>query len=163
MSDTVYIDIQKDDNSYYIQTDKITSLFNPIIIRGEILKLGTTSLSGRVYSKSMFEQQVNLLQNATLQRRFFGYIVKSIDDYIKNDCFFNLNKVSHVITKLYIEDSNLMIEMEILPTHAGNIIRRKIRNNEKINLCLWNYGNVDLNNNVTDFEIITVVFDGIDY
>lgn len=163
MNGTVYIDIQKDDNSYYIQTDKIISLYVPIIIRGEILKLETISLSGHKYSKSIFEKQVNLLQKSIRERRFLGFIVKSLDDFIENDCFFKLNTMSHIINKLYIEDSSLMIQMEILPTRAGNIIRRKIRKNEKITVCLWNYGNVDLNNNVTDFEIITAVFDGIDY
>jgi hypothetical protein len=67
----------------------------------------------------------------------------------------NLERVSHVITEMYMDGPNGVGKLRILPTPMGNIARTLLENGVKLGVSSRGSGNVD-NGNVSDFEMVTV-------
>lgn len=68
----------------------------------------------------------------------------------------NLDRVSHMITSMWMDGNNGMGKLKILPTPMGNIIRTLIDSGVKLGVSSRGSGNVDYNGNVSDFNIVTV-------
>ena len=68
----------------------------------------------------------------------------------------NLDRVSHLITQMWMEGPNGMGKLKILPTPKGNIIRTLIEADVKLGVSSRGVGNVDDRGEVSGFEIITV-------
>lgn len=94
--------------------------------------------------------------------------VKSIEERIKSgvsvlgeadhpdDLNINLDRVSHVITNMWMNGSDGYGKLKILPTPMGNICKTLIESGCKIGVSSRGSGNVDDRGYVSDFEIITV-------
>lgn len=67
----------------------------------------------------------------------------------------NLDRVSHMITEMYMEGNNGCGKLKILPTPMGNIARILLENGGKLGVSSRGSGNVE-NGNVSDFEIVTI-------
>ena len=73
------------------------------------------------------------------------------------DLKINLDRVSHVITSMWMEGSNGFGKLKILPTPMGNIIRSILESGVKLGVSSRGSGNVnESSGQVSDFEIITV-------
>lgn len=73
------------------------------------------------------------------------------------DLKINLDRVSHVITGMWLEGANGYGKLKILPTPMGNIIRSILESNVKLGVSSRGSGNVNESTGyVSDFEIITV-------
>ena len=73
------------------------------------------------------------------------------------DLKINLDRVSHVITSMWMEGANGLGKLKILPTPMGNIIRSILESNVKLGVSSRGSGNVNESTGyVSDFEIITV-------
>jgi hypothetical protein len=73
------------------------------------------------------------------------------------DLKINLDRVSHVITSMWMEGANGFGKLKILPTPMGNIIRSILESNVKLGVSSRGSGNVNESTGfVSDFEIITV-------
>ena len=68
----------------------------------------------------------------------------------------NLDRVSHLITQMWMDGPNGMGKLKILPTPKGNIIRTLIEADVKLGVSSRGVGNVDDKGEVSGFEIITV-------
>lgn len=68
----------------------------------------------------------------------------------------NLDRVSHMITEMWMDGSSGMGKLKILPTPMGNIIRTFIESDVKLGVSSRGVGNVDEKGHVSSFEIITV-------
>lgn len=68
----------------------------------------------------------------------------------------NLDRVSHLITKMWMDGSNGMGTLKIIPTPMGQLIRTFIEANVKLGVSSRGVGNVDDRGEVSGFEIITV-------
>lgn len=68
----------------------------------------------------------------------------------------NLDRVSHMVTEMWMEDNKGMGKLKILPTPMGNIIRIMLENGVKLGVSSRGSGNVDSTGTVEDFEIVTV-------
>lgn len=68
----------------------------------------------------------------------------------------NLDRVSHLITKMWMEGSNGMGTLKIIPTPMGSLIRTLIEAGVKLGVSSRGVGNVDDRGEVSGFEIITV-------
>ena len=68
----------------------------------------------------------------------------------------NLDRVSHIITKMWMDSTNGMGKLQILPTPKGNIVRTLIEAGVKLGVSSRGVGNVDDRGEVSGFEIITV-------
>lgn len=68
----------------------------------------------------------------------------------------NLDRVSHLITEMWMEGSNGMGKLKIIPTPMGQLIRTLIEAGVKLGVSSRGVGNVDDHGEVSGFEIITV-------
>jgi hypothetical protein len=68
----------------------------------------------------------------------------------------NLDRVSHVITKMWMEGSNGYGKLKILPTPMGQLIKVMLESGVKLGVSSRGSGEVDHNGEVKGFEIITV-------
>jgi hypothetical protein len=68
----------------------------------------------------------------------------------------NLDRVSHVIEKMWMNGSDGYGRLKILPTPMGNICKTLLENGVKLGVSSRGSGNVTDNGNVSDFEIQTV-------
>jgi hypothetical protein len=68
----------------------------------------------------------------------------------------NLDRVSHMITKMWMDGPAGMGKLKILPTPMGNIVRALIESDVKLGVSSRGVGNVDDRGEVSGFEIITV-------
>jgi hypothetical protein len=85
-----------------------------------------------------------------------GYSVLGEVDH-PDDLKVNLDRVSHMITQMWMEGPNGYGKMKILPTPMGNLIRTMLESGVKLGVSSRGSGNVDdYSGKVSDFEIITV-------
>jgi len=73
------------------------------------------------------------------------------------DLKINLDRVSHVITGMWMEGANGFGKLKVLPTPMGNIIKAILESGCKLGVSSRGSGNVnESTGQVSDFEIITV-------
>jgi hypothetical protein len=118
-----------------------------IFIQGDIL-----NQNQRIYPVSEIRKAVDSL-NALIENNIsiFGEA-----DH-PNDLKINLDRVSHVITQMWMEGSDGYGKLKVLPTPMGNIIKAILESGCKLGVSSRGSGNVnESNGRVDSFEIITV-------
>jgi hypothetical protein len=99
-----------------------------------------------------------------------GKAVKTLNDQIQNgysvlgevdhpdDLKINLDRVSHMITNMWMDGPNGYGKLKVLPTPMGQLIRTMLESGVKLGVSSRGSGNVkdDGSGEVSDFEIITV-------
>lgn len=123
-----------------------------LYLKGIAIQGGIRNANGRVYPVDEIERAVKTL-NDQIQN---GYSVLGEVDH-PDDLKVNLDRVSHMITQMWMEGPNGYGKMKILPTPMGNLIRTMLESGVKLGVSSRGSGNVnDANGQVSDFEIITV-------
>ena len=123
-----------------------------LYLKGIAIQGGIRNANGRVYPVDEIERAVKTL-NDQLQN---GYSVLGEVDH-PDDLKVNLDRVSHMITQMWMDGPNGYGKMKILPTPMGNLIRTMLESGVKLGVSSRGSGNVDdLSGRVSDFEIITV-------
>jgi hypothetical protein len=123
-----------------------------LYLKGIAIQGGIRNANGRVYPVDEIERAVKTL-NDQVQN---GYSVLGEVDH-PDDLKVNLDRVSHMITQMWMEGPNGYGKMKILPTPMGNLIRTMLESGVKLGVSSRGSGNVDdLSGKVSDFEIITV-------
>jgi hypothetical protein len=85
-----------------------------------------------------------------------GYSVLGEVDH-PDDLQVNLDRVSHMITEMWMEGTNGFGKMKVLPTPMGNIVQSMIQAGVKLGVSSRGSGEVnESNGNVSGFEIVTV-------
>tara|TARA_S200002703_G_scaffold96625_2_gene83491 strand:+ start:427 stop:1053 length:627 start_codon:yes stop_codon:yes gene_type:complete len=73
------------------------------------------------------------------------------------DLKINLDRVSHMLTNMYMEGNNGYGKLKILPTPMGKLVETMLQSGVKLGVSSRGSGNVDEGTgNVSDFDIITV-------
>ena len=67
-----------------------------------------------------------------------------------------LDRVSHKITKMWMEGSDGLGKLQIIPTTLGNLVTTLIEAEVRLGVSSRGSGNVDHRGYVSDFEIVTV-------
>jgi hypothetical protein len=123
-----------------------------LYLKGIAIQGGIRNANGRVYPVDEIERAVKTL-NDQLQN---GYSVLGEVDH-PDDLKVNLDRVSHMITQMWMEGPNGYGKMKVLPTPMGNLIRTMLESGVKLGVSSRGSGNVDdLSGRVSEFEIITV-------
>jgi len=123
-----------------------------LYLKGIAIQGGIRNANGRVYPVDEIERAVKTL-NDQIQN---GYSVLGEVDH-PDDLKVNLDRVSHMITQMWMEGPNGYGKMKILPTPMGNLIRTMLESGVKLGVSSRGSGNVDdLSGRVSEFEIITV-------
>lgn len=86
-----------------------------------------------------------------------GYSVLGEVDH-PDDLRINLDRVSHMITEMWMEGSDGYGKLKILPTPMGQLVETMLKSGVKLGVSSRGSGNVreDGSGQVSDFEIITV-------
>jgi len=123
-----------------------------LYLKGIAIQGGIRNANQRVYPVDEIERAVKTL-NDQIQS---GYSVLGEVDH-PDDLKVNLDRVSHMITQMWMEGPNGYGKMKILPTPMGNLIRTMLESGVKLGVSSRGSGNVDeMSGKVSDFEIITV-------
>ena len=72
------------------------------------------------------------------------------------DLRINLDRVSHMITKMWMDGPNGYGKLKIIPTPMGQLIETMLTSGVKLGVSSRGSGEVDESGNVQGFEIITV-------
>lgn len=73
-----------------------------------------------------------------------------------DDLQVNLDRVSHIIEKMWMNGNDGYGKLKLLPTPMGNICKTLLDNGVKLGVSSRGSGNVGDNGNVSEFEIVTV-------
>ena len=121
-------------------------------LKGIAIQGGIRNANQRIYPVDEIERAVKTL-NDQIQN---GYSVLGEVDH-PDDLKVNLDRVSHMITNMWMEGPNGYGKFKILPTPMGNLIRTMLEAGVKLGVSSRGSGNVDDGSGkVSDFEIITV-------
>ena len=121
-------------------------------LKGICIQGGIRNANQRVYPVSEIGNAVKTL-NDQIQN---GYSVLGEVDH-PDDLKVNLDRVSHMITDMWMDGPNGYGKMKILPTPMGNLIKTMLESGVKLGVSSRGSGNVnDGSGEVSDFEIITV-------
>ena len=120
---------------------------------GICIQGGIRNANQRVYPVQEIDKAVKTL-NDQIQN---GYSVLGEVDH-PDDLKINLDRVSHMITNMWMEGPNGYGKLKILPTPMGQLIRTMLESGVKLGVSSRGSGNVkeDGSGEVSDFEIITV-------
>ncbi len=119
---------------------------NGICIQGDI-----RNANQRVYSSQEIGRAVKTLN----EQISGGYSVLGEVDH-PQDLKINLDRVSHMITKMWMDGPNGYGKLKILPTPMGQLIQTMSESGVKLGVSSRGSGEVDGSGNVRGFEIITV-------
>ena len=119
---------------------------NGICIQGDIL-----NANQRVYSSQEIGRAVKTLN----EQISGGYSVCGELDH-PQDLKINLDRVSHMITKMWMDGPNGYGKLKIIPTPMGQLVSTMLESGVKLGVSSRGSGEVDGSGNVQGFEIITV-------
>tara|TARA_B100000941_G_C28507906_1_gene558635 strand:- start:2538 stop:3176 length:639 start_codon:yes stop_codon:yes gene_type:complete len=105
----------------------------------------------RVYPVSEISKAVKVIQ----EKIESGYSVLGEADH-PDDLQVNLDRVSHMIEKMWMDGQDGYGRLKLLPTPMGNICKTLLENGVKLGVSSRGSGNVTEAGNVSDFEIQTV-------
>ena len=117
-----------------------------ICIQGDI-----RNANQRVYSSKEIDRAVKTLN----EQISGGYSVLGEVDH-PQDLRINLDRVSHMITKMWMDGPNGYGKLKMLPTPMGQIVSSMLESGVKLGVSSRGSGEVDGSGNVEGFEIITV-------
>ncbi len=119
---------------------------NGICIQGDI-----RNANQRVYSSQEIGKAVKTLNEQIAG----GYSVLGEVDH-PQDLKINLDRVSHMITKMWMDGPNGYGKLKLIPTPMGQLVTTMLQSGVKLGVSSRGSGEVDSNGNVQGFEIITV-------
>lgn len=119
---------------------------NGICIQGDI-----RNQNQRIYSSSEISRAVKTVTELMAG----GYSCLGEVDH-PADLRINLDRVSHMITKMWMDGPNGYGKLKILPTPMGQLVATMLESGVKLGVSSRGSGEVDESGNVHGFEIITV-------
>src|SRR5210317_669767 len=124
-----------------------------LYMKGICIQGGIKNANQRVYPVQEIAKATKTLNDQISS----GYSVLGEVDH-PDDLKINLDRVSHMITEMWMDGPNGYGKMKILPTPMGQLVKTMIQSGVKLGVSSRGSGNVseDGNGEVSDFEIITV-------
>jgi len=123
-----------------------------LYMKGIFIQGGVKNANERVYPVSEIESAVETLNKQILE----GYSVLGEVDH-PDDLKINLDRVSHMITQMWMDGANGFGKLKILPTPMGQLVSTMLESGVKLGVSSRGSGNVnDMDGRVSDFEIVTV-------
>jgi len=123
-----------------------------LYMRGIFIQGGVRNANQRIYPTREIERAVKTI-NETLEK---GYSVGGELSH-PADLAINPDRISHMITEMWMDGNNGYGKLKILPTPTGQIVKTLIESGFKLGVSSRGSGNVsESTGEVSDFEIITV-------
>lgn len=136
-----------------VETTENDSGSKDLYLKGICIQGGVRNANQRVYPVTEISRAVNTL-NDQIQG---GYSVLGEVDHPEG-LNINLDRVSHMITEMWMDGPNGYGKLKVIPTPMGQLIQTMIQNGVKLGVSSRGSGNVkeDGSGEVSEFEIITV-------
>lgn len=122
-----------------------------LYMKGIFIQGGVKNHNNRVYPVSEIRKAVDQIND---QLRKGESILGEADH--PEELNINIERVSHMITQMYMDGQNGIGKLKILPTPFGQIVRTLLECDVKLGVSSRGSGNVNDNGEVSDFEIVTV-------
>jgi len=123
-----------------------------LYMKGICIQGGVKNANERVYPVTEIENAVKSLNEQITG----GYSVLGEVDH-PDDLKINLDRVSHMITEMWMDGPNGYGKLKILPTPMGKLVETMLTSGVKLGVSSRGSGNVsESDGQVSDFEIITV-------
>lgn len=124
-----------------------------LYMKGICIQGGVRNQNQRVYPVNEISRAVKTLNDQVTG----GYSVLGEVDH-PDDLRINLDRVSHMITEMWMDGPNGYGKLKILPTPMGELVKAMLTSGVKLGVSSRGSGNVkeDGSGEVSDFEIITV-------
>lgn len=123
-----------------------------LYMKGICIQGGVKNANQRVYPVSEIQNAVSSL-NEQIKG---GYSVLGEVDH-PDDLKINLDRVSHMITEMWMDGPNGYGKMKILPTPMGQLVKTMLESGVKLGVSSRGSGNVNEGSgHVSEFEIVTV-------
>jgi|TARA_A200000113_G_scaffold181072_1_gene166966 hypothetical protein len=124
-----------------------------LFMKGICIQGGVRNANQRVYPVNEIGRAVKTLNDQITG----GYSVLGEVDHPEG-LNINLDRVSHMITEMWMEDANGYGKLKILPTPMGQLVKTMLESGVKLGVSSRGSGNVSESGNgeVSEFEIITV-------
>lgn len=122
-----------------------------LCMKGIFIQGGVKNHNQRVYPLEEISKAVNTIT----EKISGGYSVLGEVDH-PADLNINLDRVSHMITEMWMDGSCGYGKLKILPTPMGQIIKTMLESGVKLGVSSRGSGNVGHDGQVSDFEMITV-------
>lgn len=120
-------------------------------MKGIFIQGGVKNANQRVYPVEEIGRAVTTLNEQIAE----GYSVCGEVDHPEG-LNINLDRVSHLITDMWMDGANGYGKLKILPTPMGNLVKTMLECGVKLGVSSRGSGDVDTTGNVNGFEIITV-------
>jgi hypothetical protein len=122
-----------------------------LYMKGICIQGGVKNANERVYPVNEIERAVKTLnEQITMGNSVLGEV-----DH-PDDLKVNLDRVSHMITEMWMDGPNGFGKLKILPTPMGQLVKTMLESGVKLGVSSRGSGNVGDNGHVSDFEIVTV-------
>jgi hypothetical protein len=126
-------------------------------VRGEFARAGHATENKRVYPKKVWEKEISRLEAAMKGRSVFGEMDHPVDGRT------SLNRVSHIVTGLNLEDGVLVGEAEIMPTDKGRNLMALLKSGCRVGVSSRGYGSTKPNDKgeeivQEDYRLVTFDF-----
>ena len=124
-----------------------------LYMKGICIQGGIKNANQRVYPVNEIQNAVKTLNDQISS----GYSVLGEVDH-PDDLKINLDRVSHMITEMWMDGPNGYGKMKILPTPMGQLVKTMLESGVKLGVSSRGSGNISEygGGEVSDFEIITV-------
>lgn len=124
-----------------------------LFMKGICIQGGVRNANQRVYPVNEISRAVTTLNEQITG----GYSVLGEVDHPEG-LNINLDRVSHMITEMWMDGPNGYGKLKILPTPMGHLVKTMLESGVKLGVSSRGSGNVqeDGSGQVSDFEIITV-------
>ena len=122
-----------------------------LFMKGICIQGGVRNANQRVYPVNEIGRAVKTLNDQVTG----GYSVLGEVDHPEG-LNINLDRVSHMITEMWMEDNNGYGKLKILPTPMGTLVKTMLEAGVKLGVSSRGSGEVTDSGDVSDFEIITV-------
>jgi hypothetical protein len=122
-----------------------------LYMKGIFIQGAQQNHNGRVYPVNEISRAVESIKS----RLEKGFSVLGEADH-PDDLQVNIDRVSHMITDMWMEGENGYGKLKLIPTPMGNIIKTLLESGVKLGVSSRGSGNVNESGKVSDFEIVTV-------
>ena len=123
-----------------------------LFMKGICIQGGVKNANKRVYPVNEIQDAVSTLNEQINQ----GMSVLGEVDH-PDDLKINLDRVSHMVTEMWMDGPNGYGKMKVLPTPMGNLVKTMLAAGVKLGVSSRGSGNVkEASGDVSDFEIVTI-------
>lgn len=145
----------------YVSPDKANTIIEQaddgkggksLFMKGICIQGGVKNENQRIYPVS---EIANAVRTMTETIKIHGGILGEVDH--PSNLRINLDRVSHMITEMWMDGPNGFGKLKILPTPMGNLVRNMLESGVKLGVSSRGSGEVDESNGlVRGFDIVTV-------